>query len=136
MYIYIHPFKILINENLLFFRLPEKYWNLKLPHKLPPKKQPLPVTALPMLGFMEQTVATQIIKACTAVGNFKPKYPFLSPSKSALIFVAYHLKGTAEILVFLEVTFLYFHFEAKTLNISNYAMAHITKGKNMSASLF
>ena len=75
--------------------MPEKYWNLKLPHKLPPRKELLTVTALPMLGYMEQTVATAITKSLTAVGSFKPKYPFLSPSKSALIYVAYHLKGEA-----------------------------------------
>ncbi len=66
---------------------------MALPHKLPPRREALPVKALPMLGFLEQTVASQIIKASTAVGNFKPKYPFLTPSKSALIYVAYHLKG-------------------------------------------
>lgn len=73
--------------------MPEKYWNLKLPHKLPPKKQPLSVTGLPMLGYMEQSVANAISKACTAAGNFKPKYPFLSATKSALVYVAFHLKG-------------------------------------------
>ena len=46
-----------------------------------------------MLGFMEQTVATAITKALTAVGCFKPKYPFMDPRKSALLYVAYHLKG-------------------------------------------
>ena len=74
-------------------RLPEKYWNLKLPHKLPPKSLPVTVTSLPMLGYMEQTVAHSIQKALTAVGNFKPKFPFLSASKSALVYVACHLKG-------------------------------------------
>ena len=74
-------------------RLPEKYWQLKLPHKLPPKKEPVQVTNLPMLGYMEQTVAQGITKALTAAGNFKPKYPFLTPSRSALVYVAFHLKG-------------------------------------------
>ncbi len=74
-------------------RLPEKYWNLTLPHKLPPRKEMLPIGSLPMLGFMEQTAANAITKSLTAVGNFKPKYPFLTSSKSALIYVAYHLKG-------------------------------------------
>lgn len=74
-------------------RSPEKYWQLKLPQKLPPKKEPLVVTGLPMLGYMEQTVATAVTKALTAVGNAKPKYPFLTSSRSALIYVAYHLKG-------------------------------------------
>lgn len=51
------------------------------------------VTSLPMLGYMEQTVASTITKALTAVGNFKPKYPFLTPSRSSLVYVAYYLKG-------------------------------------------
>ena len=76
-----------------FFRLPEKYWDLKLPHKLPPLKSTMPVTDLPMLGYMEQTVSKAITTALTAVGNFKPKYPFLSTSRSSLLYVAYHLKG-------------------------------------------
>lgn len=73
--------------------LPEKYWNLKLPHKLPPHKKPMPLTGLPMLGYMEQGVATALIAALTAAGNFKPKYPFISSTRSALLYVAYHLKG-------------------------------------------
>jgi adenylate/nucleoside-diphosphate kinase len=64
-----------------------------LPHKLPPPKDALPVTGLPMLGYLEQTAATNLVKALTAVGNFKPKYPFLTPARSAQLYVAYHLKG-------------------------------------------
>ena len=75
-----------------FLRNPEKYYSLKLPHKLPPKKDPLLVTSLPMLGYMEQTLSVAITKALTAVGCFKPKFPFLSASRSALLYVAYHLK--------------------------------------------
>ena len=77
----------------LICRTPEKYYDLKLPHKLPPAKEPLPVTGLPMLGYMEQSCATALVKALTACGNFKPKYPFLCSSRSALMYVAYHLKG-------------------------------------------
>ncbi|KFU94690.1 Adenylate kinase domain-containing protein 1, partial [Chaetura pelagica] len=75
-----------------FMRLPEKYWNLKLPHKLPPPKEPKLLTALPMLGYLEQAIATALIRALTDVGCLKPKYPFLSVRKTALLFVAWHLK--------------------------------------------
>ncbi|XP_037248899.1 adenylate kinase 9 [Falco rusticolus] len=81
-------------EKLLkFMRLPEKYWNLKLPRKLPPVKEPIPLTALPLAGYLEQGVATFLIKALNEVGCLKPKDPFLSVKKTALLFVAYHLKA-------------------------------------------
>ncbi|KAL9969395.1 hypothetical protein ACROYT_G021608 [Oculina patagonica] len=76
-----------------FMRLPEKYYSLTLPHKLPPRKEPLLVSGLPMLGYMEQSVATALTKALTAVGCFKPKYPFVDSKKSAMLYIAYHLKA-------------------------------------------
>ena len=75
------------------FRLPKKYSSLTLPQKLPPKREPISLSSLPMLGYMEQTVAAAVIKALTAVGNLKPKFPFLSAKRSAVLYVAYHLKG-------------------------------------------
>ncbi|XP_053917119.1 adenylate kinase 9 isoform X2 [Cuculus canorus] len=81
-------------EKLLkFMRLPEKYWNLKLPRKLPPVKEPLLLTALPLPGYLEQGAATSLIKALSDVGCLKPKFPFLSVKKSALLFIACHLKA-------------------------------------------
>ncbi|KAM6084508.1 adenylate kinase 9 [Theristicus caerulescens] len=81
-------------EKLLkFMRLPEKYWNLKLPRKLPPIKEPKLLTALPLAGYLEQAIATSLIKALNEVGCLKPKFPFLSVKKTALLFVACHLKA-------------------------------------------
>ncbi|XP_074779446.1 adenylate kinase 9 [Athene noctua] len=81
-------------EKLLkFMRLPEKYWNLKLPRKLPPIKKPILLTALPLAGYLEQGAATSLIKALNEVGCLKPKFPFLSVKKTALLFVACHLKA-------------------------------------------
>ncbi|XP_062488517.1 adenylate kinase 9 [Pezoporus occidentalis] len=81
-------------EKLLkFMRLPEKYWNLKLPCKCPPVKEPLLLTALPLPGYLEQAIATSLIKALNEVGCLKPKFPFLSVKKTALLFVACHLKA-------------------------------------------
>ncbi|XP_077031305.1 adenylate kinase 9 isoform X3 [Agelaius phoeniceus] len=76
-----------------FMRLPEKYGNLKLPHKLPPKKEPMLLTTLPLPGYLEQGVATSLIKALHEVGSLKPKFPFLSVKETALLFVSFHLKA-------------------------------------------
>jgi len=75
------------------FSQPEKYWNVRLPNKLPPPKTPIDLFNLPSLGYLEQTVATAITKSLTATGCFKPKFPFLSIQSSALIYLAYHLKA-------------------------------------------
>ncbi|KFP78168.1 Adenylate kinase 9, partial [Acanthisitta chloris] len=76
-----------------FMRLPEKYWNLKSPRKLPPNKEPMLLTALPLAGYLEQAIATSLIKALHKVGCLKPKFPFLSVKDTALLFVACHLKA-------------------------------------------
>merc|ERR1711974_186818 len=52
-----------------FMKTPEKYAQLKLPHKLPPRQEELPLVNLPMLGFMEQTSAVAMATALTAAGN-------------------------------------------------------------------
>lgn len=79
--------------HLLSFRHPHHYELTTLPMKLPPLKQTIPVTSLPMLGYLEQSVATAVINGLSAVGYFKPKYPFLTAKASALVYFAYHLKG-------------------------------------------
>ena len=77
----------------LFMRHPTRFHNAKLPAKLPPVKVDLPLHALPMLGFLEQTVSTAVHRALSALCEFKPKFPFLSPAASAQIFLALHLKA-------------------------------------------
>ena len=51
------------------------------------------VTSLPMLAYMEYTVAQTITKALTAVGLKRPKHPFLTAKQSALLYVATYLKA-------------------------------------------
>ncbi|KAG8522080.1 Adenylate kinase 9, partial [Galemys pyrenaicus] len=76
-----------------FLRFPLKYWNQKLPYKLPPLKEPIPLTSLPLPGYLEQGTATSLIKAMNAAGCIKPKFPFLSVKRSVLLFIAFHLKA-------------------------------------------
>ncbi|KAJ1557287.1 adenylate kinase, partial [Nowakowskiella sp. JEL0078] len=75
-----------------FMRTPEKYVNLTLPKKLPPKLCPIPVLSLPLVGFLEQTVSTTIQDALLTLGRYKPKHPYKSLESSACEFLALYLK--------------------------------------------
>jgi adenylate/nucleoside-diphosphate kinase len=79
-----------------FMRKPELYAFLKLPHKLPPLKKlenQINVFNLPITGYLEQTVADLLKRSLNEVGEYKPKFPFITPSRSALLYVAYYLKA-------------------------------------------
>ncbi|XP_067338079.1 adenylate kinase 9 [Channa argus] len=76
-----------------FLRSPDMYWDQKLPSKVPPLCAPISLTSLPTLGYLEQGVGVAVIKAMTAVGCLKPKYPFRSIERSAHFYVALYLKA-------------------------------------------
>ncbi|ESN97356.1 hypothetical protein HELRODRAFT_85518 [Helobdella robusta] len=76
-----------------FMRKPKMYHAIKNPTIIPPDLAPLSATSLPIPGYLEQKVSHDLIKALTACGNLKPKYPFLSAQKSAIIYVGLYLKA-------------------------------------------
>uniref|UniRef100_A0A0R3T4R8 Nucleoside-diphosphate kinase n=1 Tax=Rodentolepis nana TaxID=102285 RepID=A0A0R3T4R8_RODNA len=78
-----------------FMHRPHLYAGLKLPNKLPPKKEPVELHDLPLPGYLEQTVANTLLDALAACSKFRPKYPFISPERSALIYLALQLKVPA-----------------------------------------
>ncbi|CAL8089113.1 unnamed protein product [Calicophoron daubneyi] len=69
------------------------YVDLKLPKKVPPIPNPISVNTLPLPGYLEQTLATNLRMAMSAVGQERPKFPFIRTKRSALIFMGLHLKG-------------------------------------------
>lgn len=66
---------------------------MQLPKKLPPDYVPISIASLPIIGYLEQTVADAITEAVTAVSKAKPKYPYKSLKESASEFIALYLKG-------------------------------------------
>merc|ERR1711971_1009081 len=70
-----------------------RYHGIALPKKVPPPVKPMVVNQLPLLGYLEQTVALTVTKSLTATGLAKPKYPFLTPAESAMLHMALHLKS-------------------------------------------
>ena len=75
------------------YRSAKKYHNIKEPSIIPSDLPPLKLSNLPLTGYLEQTVSNDLIKALTAVGSLKPKHPFMSAEKTAVIYVALYLKG-------------------------------------------
>jgi adenylate/nucleoside-diphosphate kinase len=60
---------------------------------LPPVANPIPVSSLPIIGYLEQTVASALNEALGAISKYKPKYPFKSLPLSANEFLGLYLKG-------------------------------------------
>jgi adenylate/nucleoside-diphosphate kinase len=76
-----------------FMQRPWIYADQKLPTKLPPPIAPIPLSGLPVVGYLEQVTATALTKALINVGTSKPKHPFKSIEHSASQFLSLHLRG-------------------------------------------
>ncbi|KAJ3039521.1 adenylate kinase [Rhizophlyctis rosea] len=76
-----------------FMRTPDPYTNLRLPTKLPPPHNRIPVSSLPLIGYMEQTIADAVTKGLNAVGRARPKYPYRGVAESACQYLALWLKA-------------------------------------------
>lgn len=72
---------------------------MKFPKKLPPDPVSLPLNQLPILGYLEQTVATVLMNSLRLFIDFKPKHPKLSASKSAVKYMALFIGGLLSCLL-------------------------------------
>ena len=77
---------------MLIVRSPWNFINQELPKKLPPLAKPISVSSLPIVGYLEQSVATALTDALGSIGKTKPKYPFKSLAISAKEYLALYLK--------------------------------------------
>ncbi|KAJ3058626.1 adenylate kinase, partial [Rhizoclosmatium hyalinum] len=77
-----------------FMKTPWDYVNLELPKKLPPKLVNINIGQLPLIGYLEQSVARALMDSLTDVGKFRPKYPYKSLTKSAADYVGLFLQAT------------------------------------------
>eukprot|EP00455_Lapot_gusevi_P001205 TRINITY_DN10497_c0_g1_i5.p1 TRINITY_DN10497_c0_g1~~TRINITY_DN10497_c0_g1_i5.p1 ORF type:complete len:147 (-),score=18.53 TRINITY_DN10497_c0_g1_i5:56-496(-) len=76
---------------------PSKYSEIRLPAKMSvPIPQISPAELLgsgKFVGFLEQTVSTQLIEALTEFGNNRLKHPSMTTSQTAFIFLGLLLKA-------------------------------------------
>ncbi|KAI8610211.1 hypothetical protein BC830DRAFT_766968 [Chytriomyces sp. MP71] len=76
-----------------FMRTPWCFAGLELPAKLPPKRVDIPVAGLPLIGYLEQSVARALIDALEQLGKARPKYPYKTLSRSAAEYLGLYLRG-------------------------------------------
>eukprot|EP00455_Lapot_gusevi_P001204 TRINITY_DN10497_c0_g1_i4.p1 TRINITY_DN10497_c0_g1~~TRINITY_DN10497_c0_g1_i4.p1 ORF type:complete len:444 (-),score=54.63 TRINITY_DN10497_c0_g1_i4:56-1387(-) len=83
-----------LNEFMMY---PSKYSEIRLPAKMSvPIPQISPAELLgsgKFVGFLEQTVSTQLIEALTEFGNNRLKHPSMTTSQTAFIFLGLLLKA-------------------------------------------
>ena len=91
-------------QRKLFGRNPEKYASIPVPTKFPPPPDPIGENELlNIVPFLESEVGPYLLRALMELLEFRPKYPLLGYSESALTFIATYLKGIV------LLTFLPFH---------------------------
>jgi len=75
-----------------FMRTPWEFTGLKLPVKLPFDKQPVDLAKLPLVGYLEQTVADNVTEGLLELGRACPRFPGLGNKESGLKFMALYLR--------------------------------------------
>lgn len=59
------------------------------PYHIPPKE-------LPLVGYIHENLADFLQEAIVSVGHMRPKYPFMSPHLSAVLYLGYYLASKAK----------------------------------------
>lgn len=77
-----------------FMRTPWKFRGLQLPVKLPFEKEKVDINALPLVGYLEQTVVDGVTDGLLSVGKACPRFPGIGNKESALKYLALYLRAT------------------------------------------
>ena len=76
-----------------FMRTPWTFDDLALPVKLPLQAPKIDLSALPLVGYLEQTVVEDMTASMLNLGRDPPRFPGLSGSETALKYLALHLRA-------------------------------------------
>ena len=76
-----------------FMRTPWTFDDLALPVKLPLQAPKIDLSALPLMGYLEQTVVEDMTASMLNLGRDPPRFPGLSGSETALKYLALHLRA-------------------------------------------
>jgi len=77
-----------------FMRNPVPFTKLKLPTKLPPRKDDdFDVNLLPLAGYLEHSVVKALTDGLISLGTCKPVFPYMGTKESAMKYLALYLRA-------------------------------------------
>mmetsp|Transcript_8089 Transcript_8089/g.12835 ORF Transcript_8089/g.12835 Transcript_8089/m.12835 type:complete len:465 (+) Transcript_8089:12-1406(+) len=89
-----NKYRMLSEEKLQRFMLtPWTFVGLHLPVKLPLEVKAIDLSALPLVGYLEQTVVDELTLGLLSLGRAAPRFPGLTGKESGLKYLALHLRA-------------------------------------------